>query len=269
MGTITYILRAGMEGLLTPFDWLGPFWGLTIVSLLSGVGMLWVVGKTTPQKLVERSRNKMDSAVYEIRLFLDSPKRVAISLGRLMGNSLLYVAYMMPAFVILALPMIFMYLSLETRHGMEAIPVNHPFVISIELADGVDGRQLSVTPSEDVVITAPPVYVASEQRVHLRAEAKKQSSSSLHFDVGGRAVEKLIVSDPGATQMAPERESGANLLISYGPESNLDGPITSISVPHGAKDTSYLGIGMPWWLWWLILMMVAAFGLKKPMNVAL
>jgi hypothetical protein len=269
MGTIIYILRAGMEGLLTPFDWLGPFWGLTIVSLLSGVGMLWVVGKTTPQKLVERARNQMDSSVYEIRLFLDSPKRVVISLGRLMGNSLLYIAFMMPAFVILALPMIFMYLSLETRHGMEAIPVDKAFVVSIDLADGVDGHQLSVTPSEDIRITAPPLYVPSEQAVYLRAEINKQTTSSLFLDVGGRAVEKRIVSDPGATEMAPERSSGVNLLISYGSESNLDGPITSISVPHEAKDTSYLGIDMPWWLWWLIMMMIAAFGLKKPMGVAL
>lgn len=270
MGTIAYILRVGIEGLLTPFDWLGPFWGLTLLSILSGIGMLWVVGKTTPQKLVERARNRMDASVYEIRLFLDSPKRVAISLGRLMGNSLLYIAFMLPAFLILALPLTFMYLGLETRHGMEPLPVNQPFVVSVDLADGVDGRLLSVTPSDDIEITAPPLYLPSEQVVHLRAEVKKQTSTSLYIGVGGRAVEKLIISDPDVVQMAPDRTSGAYLFVSYGPESNLDGPITGISVSHAMKDdTEYLGIGMPWWVWWLLLMMIAAFGLKKPMGVAL
>ena len=270
MGTVAYILRAGMEGLLTPFDWLGPAWGLSLLSILSGIGMLWVVGKTTPQKLVERSRNKMDSAVYEIRLFLDYPKRVLISLGRLMGNSLLYVAYMMPAFVILALPLGLMYLGLETRHGMDAIELNQPFVVSVQLADGVDGRKLSISPSEGLEVTAPPMYVPSEQMVYVRLEAKKETSGTLQVaTLGGPAVEKLIITDPGATQMAPDRVSGAELFLSYGPEAELGGAITAIRVDHPPKDNSYLGIPMPWWLWWLILMMVAAFGLKKPMGVAL
>ncbi len=269
MGTIVYILRLGMDKLITPFDWLGPFWGLSLLSLLSGIGMLWVVGKTTPQSLVERSRNRMDSAIYEIRLFIDSPKRVVISLGRLISNSLLYIAFMLPAFVILALPLTFMYLSLETRHGMEAIPVDQPFVISVDLADGVDGRTLALAPSDGLEITAPPLYVPSKQAVYLRAEMKKPTTSTLQLDVGGRGVSKLIVGDPHATQMAPDRASGVDLFISYGPETDLDGPITGISVSHGAKDNSYLGMAMPWWLWWLLLMMISAFGLKKRMGVSL
>lgn len=269
MGSIVYILRLGMDKLLTPFDWLGPFWGLTLLSLLSGIAMLWVVGKTTPQSLVERSRNRMDSAIYEIRLFIDSPKRVLISLGRLISNSLFYIAYMLPAFVILALPLTFMYLSLETRHGMEPIGIDQPFVISVDLADGVDGKTIVHTASDGLEITAPPLYIPSEQAVYFRAELKKQTTSTLHLDVGGRGVSKLIVGDPGAVQMAPERASGIDLFISYGPEADLDGPITGISVSHNTKDNSYLGIGMPWWLWWLLLMMISAFGLKKQMGVAL
>jgi len=130
MGAVIGIFRMIMEGILTPFDYLGPFWGLTLLSILSGAGLLWVVGKTTPQKRVEKSRNQMDSAIYEIRLFIDSPKRVGISLVRLMTNSVLYVAYMMPAFVILALPMALMILGLETRHGMEPVSVDKAIVVT-------------------------------------------------------------------------------------------------------------------------------------------
>lgn len=258
-----------IEGILTPFDYLGPFWGLTLLSILSGIGMLWVVGKTTPQKRVEKSRNQMDSAVYEIRLFLDSPKRVVISLGRLVSNSLLYIAYMLPAFVILAIPLGIMFLGLETRHGMEAIAVDKSFVAVVELADGVDGSKLSVS-GEGVEITAPPLYVKDEQVVYVRMEAHKVGTLKADFSLG-RNVEKLIVTDPDALQMAPDRTTGLDLFISYGPESNLDdGQIKAIRVPHEAKDdTSYLGIDMPWWIWWLLWMMIAAFALKKPMGVSL
>ncbi len=269
MGSIVHILRLGMDKFLTPFDWLGPFWGLTILSLLSGVFMLWVVGKTTPQARVERSRNRMDSAIYEIRLFLDSPKWVFIALGRLLSQSLLYIAYMMPAFVILALPLTFMYLGLETRHGMEPIAVNQPFVISVDLEAGVDGSAVQYSTSEGLEITAEPLYVADGPSLYLRGQLKTPTSESITFDVGGETTKKLIVGDPAAQQMAPDRASGLDLFISYGPEADLGGSITGIAVSHEMKDSEYLGIGMPWWFWWLFLMMVAAFGLKKRLGVAL
>lgn len=262
-------MRTAIEGILIPFDYLGSFWGLTILSLLSGVGMLWVVGKTTPQKRVEHARNQMDSAVYEIRLFLDYPKRVVVSLGRLMLNSVFYVLYMMPAFVILAIPLTVMYLHLDTRHGMEAIATNEDFVVSIELANGVDGRSLAVTPSEGLEITAPPLYVANKKAVYLRAKASKVGELMLSLDLDGHTLTKTIVTDPTATQMTPDRSSGLNAWLSYGPEATLDGPITAISITHEPRDRDYLGITMPWWLWWLLLMMIAAFGLKKQLGVTL
>jgi hypothetical protein len=268
MDTIVYILRLGIEKLLTPFDWLGPFWGLTLLSLLSGVFMLWVVGKTTPQALVERSRNRMDSAIYEIRLFLDSPKRVFISLGRLISHSLLYVAFMLPAFVILALPLTFMYLGLETRHGMEPIAANQPFVISVDLADGVDGSNITYTTSDGLEITAPLLYVPSQQAVYLRGNLKTPTTEYLGLTVDGLRVDKEIVGDSSAVQMAPDRASGIDLFISYGPEEVLGGKVTGIRVPHEMTDNEYLGI-QRWCWWWLLLMMIAAFGLKKRLGVAL
>ncbi len=254
---------------MVPFDLLGPFWGLTLLSLLSGIGMLWVVGKTTPQKLVERARNRMDSAIYEIRLFIDSPKRVVISLGRLISNSFLYIAAMLPAFVILSVPLAFMYLSLEVRHGFDAMPLNQPFVVSVQLADGVDGRTVSFTPDDGIEVTSEPLYAKSSQTVYVRGIATKAISSFVHVDVGGRAESKRIVADPNAEQMAPDRASGMDLFVSYGSEARLDGPITAISVTHPTKDGRYLGISMPWWGWWLLLMMIAAFGLRKQMGVTL
>jgi hypothetical protein len=269
MGAIAELIRTSIEGLVTPFDWLGSFWGLTLLSLLSGVGMLWVVGKTTPQKLVERSRNRMDSAIYEIRLFIDSPKWVLRSLGRLMSHSLLYIAFMLPAFVILAVPLGTMYLSLEARHGLDAVELEKPFVVTVELAHGVDGRTLEAQVPAGLELTAPPMYVASKPALYLRMVAHEARTHTLKLAIDGATIRKEIVSDPGATQVSPERASGLDLLLSYGAEAGLSGPVTSISVPHPTKTTSYLGIDMPWWLWWLLLMMVSAFGLRKQLGVAL
>jgi hypothetical protein len=76
MDTLIHGLRTGIEYLLVPFDAMPRFWALTVLSVASGVLMLWVVGKTTPQRRVEIARARMASAIYEMRLFLDSPGRI-------------------------------------------------------------------------------------------------------------------------------------------------------------------------------------------------
>jgi len=269
METIARILRRGMEGLLTPFDLLGPFWGLTILSVLTGIGMLWVVGKTTPQKLVELARAQMDSAVYEIRLFLDSPKWVLDSLGRLIENSMIYIASMLPAFLILAIPLGIMFLSLEARYGLEPIAVGKSFVISVKLADDVDGRQVQFQADKGVEITSPLMYVASEHMVYARAKATSKTNSSVTVAVGKQRARKSIVTNPQSLQMAPERSSDLDQFFSFGPEPPVGGDIVSIQVPHQSRHRRYLGISMPWWLWWLGVMMIAAFALRKPMGVTI
>lgn len=270
MGAVAAAIRTLLEGILMPFDWMGPFWGLTLFSLASGVFMLWVVGKTTPQKRIESSRNKMASAIYEIRLFLDSPKRVLISLGRLLYSSFAYVGWMLPAFVVLILPLGLLYLHLEVRHGLDALPTGRPFVVAVDLAEGAKGRSLKVPGEQDgLEITAPPVVVEDEGRAFLRVVAREKGVLKLRFEVEGATVTKSIVTDPEALQMAPERSSESGLWLSFGSEERLDGPVSAISVLHPARDTRYLGIAMPWWVYWMVLSMVAAFGLRKPMKVAI
>ena len=69
MSVVMDAIRGGIELLLWPFDQLPDTVALTLISVLSGIGMLWVFGKTTPQRLVGLSRDRMTAAIYEMRLF--------------------------------------------------------------------------------------------------------------------------------------------------------------------------------------------------------
>jgi len=202
-----------MEGLMRPFDMLPPMLGLCLLSLLTGIGVLWVVGKTTPQQTVKHARDRMDSAVYEIRLFLDSPKRVVLSLGRLIFNSVVYIASMLPAFIILAIPLGMMALSLESRYGLAPLQQNTPVVVQVELAPEALGRELRVEAGPGLSITSPLMFVEDTHEVFFRMEAHQPTNSTLTFQLGDEVVHKDVSLEPN---VAPDRASGLARFTSLG-----------------------------------------------------
>lgn len=271
MDTLIHGLRTGIEYMLVPFDALPRLWGLTLLSVVSGVLMLLVVGKTTPQRRVEVARDRMASAIYEMRLFLDSPGRILRSQVRMLGWSFAYIGYMLPALVIMSLPLGLLALHLEARHGQGALPTGVPIVISVTLAPGSELADVAPGEVQGVRITAPPMRVSDEGRVVLRAVIDKPGVYRLPVRAGGVVVEKRLVADPAVPEMNDERCRGLCLLASFGDEPPLPGesPITSIAVAHPAADSSWLPWSMPWWVYWLAVATVAALALRRPLGVTL
>jgi hypothetical protein len=272
MDTLIHGVRSAIEYGLVPFDALPPFWALTLLSAVSGAFMLWVVGKTTPQRRVEVARARMASAIYEMRLFLDSPVRIVRSQARMLGWSFAYIGFMLPAFVILSLPLGLLALHMEVRYGQAALPAGVPVVVTVTMEPGRD--LAGVAPGElppGVRVTAPPLRVADEGRVYLRALIERPGTYMLPVRVGDTVVEKRLVADPGASEMHAERCRGACLLASFGDEPPLpdDLGVASIAVEHPDADQSWLPLGLPWWGYWFLVATIAALALRRPMKVTL
>lgn len=281
MSTLLHGLRQLIEWSLLPFDALPAWLGLTLISVLSGAAMLWVFGKTTPQARLATARDRMAASVYEIRLYFDSPRRALAAQGRLLGWSLAYTALMLPAFVVLALPLGLLYLHLETRYGLEPLPTAEPLIVRVALDEdaALDGQQVAAASEQPagVRITAPALYVAHEHRVYLRLEldpaaAEATQPIELAIDVAGTPVSKRLSTSSTHGPLVPERARGLTLLWSMGHEDPLPGDsgVRSIALEHPAiDDDRWLGLAMPWWAFWLIVATIAALALRKPMRVVL
>ena len=273
MGTVAHAFRSAVEVLLWPFDLLPPWLSLTLVSIITGVVMLWVVGKSTPQRRLERARDRLAGGVYEVRLFLDSPVRIFGALFSMLKWSVIYIGLVIPALLVMTFPLGLLYLHLETRHGFAPLPVGEPLVVRVDLADGVDGYALEAGDEggNDVLVTAPPVYDAEGQRVYLRVEVQRPGEHVLPIRLGDTVVDKRLTATADAVTVSPDRASGADMFLVYTDEPPLDAGagITAVSVTHPAKDQSWLGTSMPWWVFWLGIATVAALALRRPMGVVL
>lgn len=272
MAFLADILRTATEYALVPFDLLPEFWGLTLFSIITGVIMLWIVGKITPQRRLEIARDRVASAIYEMRLFLDSPRRVVASQGRMLAWLGAYLVYLMPAFILLSFPLGLFYLHLDVRHGQDPLPIDESIVLRADLTPSTDGNALIATPAAGVAITAPPLYDRERQRVYLRVEIDQPGEHMLTLQIGDNpAVTKILSANPDALEVHPDRASGLDTWLSYGDESPLPeaSGIAVITLPHPARPQSWLTLPMPWWIYWLIVSTIFALLLRRPMGVVL
>lgn len=260
-------MRRLIELSLYPFDALPEALALTLLAVITGVVLLLLVRTTTPQRFVDRARNRMTSAVYETRLFLNDPGRLIKAQGRLVVWSFVYVAAMLPAFVLAAVPMGLYYLHLEGRYGKAPVALGAPLVLRVDYAEGRAPADLALNLPQGVRLTAGPVGVPHLARVYFRLEVQRPGVYDLQLRAGGETLSKRLVAARG-TPVSDTRGRGFAALFEQSLEPSLPaGAIEKLSLIHPDRTDTWLR--MPWWMYWMVGATVAALALRKPLGVAL
>jgi hypothetical protein len=243
---------------------------LALVAAITAWIMLAVVRRASPQRLVQRARDRMAAAIYEMRLFLDAPGRVLAAQGRLLAWIAVYLASLVPAALLLTPPLGLLYLHLEPRHGLAPLAAPATLVARIDLAPGIDGRAVTVSADDGLAITAPILYAEDQQALHVRLAVRRPGTHRIDVRAGESSVSKRIVADPRAAVVLPERTRGLAYLWSLGsePPPGTDS-IRAVSIPHPERPQSWLGLAIPWWLYWLGLATLLALLLARRRGVAL
>ena len=268
MELLARALRTPVEWALRPLDLLPPILSLTVIGLVTALLMLVVVKRASPQALIQKARDRMAGAIYEMRLFLDAPGRVLRAQGRLIGWMVVYLVALLPALLVLGPPLALLYLHLEPRHGIAPIEAPATVVLRVGLAAGTDGDAVQIDTPAGVERTAPLVYAADEPAVYARLRITEPATHTVTVRAGEAQATKQIVADPDAVQVAPARAAGAGHFLSLGPEPPPAAPFTSLSIPHQPSDQSWLALPIPWWLYWLGVATILALLLRRRFDVA-
>ncbi|GAG02027.1 unnamed protein product, partial [marine sediment metagenome] len=86
------LLNKVWRALLEPVAGFSPFVALLLISLVTGVVMLWIFGAVSNQKAIKRVKDKIKAHLLEILLFNDSLKMVFRAQGCVVGYTFKYMA---------------------------------------------------------------------------------------------------------------------------------------------------------------------------------
>ena len=272
MNLLNSATRFLVESFVSLFGDAHPLVSLTPLSILVGIAMLWVFGKTSNQKAILRAKRKMQAYLLELRLYGDDPRLLFTAQKNLIVSNLRYMGLMFVPAIYLTLPMVLLLFHLDAVYGIAPLEVGRSAIVTVQaagrLAPTVEAPKLKAPVGVEVETAAVRALDAGEFSWRIRAKAEEDGV--LRFDWNGRSWESDISTGGGMRYVSHSRESSAlNSVASPGQDLLDVEQIESVSINYPAKEIHTGSLSLHWLVWFLVISIVAAYLLKDLFGVAI
>jgi uncharacterized membrane protein (DUF106 family) len=280
VGIVNSILTGAFDLVLRPFGGLAPIWGLTAVSVATGVAMLWVFGKVSNQEAIRLVRDRIRGNLIAIRLFGDDLAILARLQGRILRHTLTYLRYSFVPMLVLLVPVLLILVQLNLRFAARPLRPGEPTLVKVQLHDGwsVEDPPVELEVPRGVRVETPGVRIPSLGEVAWRIRAEEPGVHRLVVRAGPEAVDKeLVVASSGSRwRTVSSVRTGASLLqvLLHPAEPPLSGDlrIESIEVRYPSLALRLFGWNLNafpsgWLAFFFVASIASGFALRRVLGV--
>jgi len=267
------VMTGGFELLLWPLRFLGPFWSLTVISLVTGVFMVWIFGRVSDQRAIKGIRSRISGNLIAVRLF-QNDIRVFLSVqGRILRDTLTYMRYSLTPMLVLMGPVVLIIIQLHLHYHFRPLEEGEKTLVTVRVSEDKRSQvpaKIKLEAPEGIQIETPGVWVPSEGEMSWRIRADKQGTYTLVVHAEGEAATKELIVGSEWGSVSSLR-SGGNLLdlLLYPKEPPLDpsSGIASIEVAYPELEIRCLGVGVDWLIAFFVLSIAFGFAVKGFLGV--
>jgi hypothetical protein len=271
MGILNRIMTGLFDLVCWPFLSLDPMWGLTVVSLLAGVLMLWIFGKVSDQEAVSLIRDKIRGNLIGIRLFGDDLGMLFRLQGTIFRQLLTYLRYAMVPMLIMLVPVLLILTQLNLRFDVRPLDPGDKTVVTVTLRDASPmDETVELAVPDGVTVETPGVRIESRREVAWRVRVDEPGDHRLTVRVGDDQVEKTLLAGSRWGAVSPLK-TGAGFVdkLLYPGEAPIKkaSRIEAVTVQYPPLSLSVLGFGVDWLLFFFIASIVFGFAFKGVLGV--
>jgi hypothetical protein len=274
MTIINSLLRRLFDAALSPFSGLHPLVGIAVVSLLFGIVMLLVFKVTSNQDKLAAVKRKIHAGLFEIRLFNDDLRAILRAIGAILRHNLSYIGLSMVPLLWMIVPLVLVIVQLQFHYGYQGLEPGDRALVKVEVADSTSRPQIRLEAPPGLEVEAGPVWIPAEKELSWRISAAERGDYELSFVTGGETVTKSVVVSDRVVRISPIRVArGFVDQLLYPAEDPLPDstPIRKITVTYPAGNAGFEGWEneLTWMLCFVLLSVVFAFALRKPLKVTI
>ena len=231
--------------------------------------MLWVVGKTSNQRAIERAKKHMQAHLLEMRLYRDEPGLLFRAQGHLIASNFRYVGHMLRPALVLTLPMIVLYAHFDAVYGLRPLRTGESALVTAETE--LRGAELALQGSDHFAVDSDSVSVTTTNEVAWRIRALSDGAGEITLETPEGRIPKTAVAGGGQIYLSRGRARSwwQRLLLVPG-EDRYDTPaVTRVNVAYPARQ---VGIGdweTHWAIWFLGISILTAFLCRGLLGVAI
>lgn len=278
METLNQVLNSIFDGVLELFAGLDPSYGLLVISVVTGILMLFVFRYTSDQKGIKRAKNLVKAHFLAIRLYKDDIGQMFTTMKNIIVSNVLYMSKSIKPMLFMLVPVGLVLIQLESRYEHRPFKVGEKTVVTVRLNEGgraayaslSDLSKIALTVPEGLQVETPMLRIPEKAEVSWRIRMEKEGSFDLHVVNDGRQFEKRLYVSNALTALSPSRERASFSAALFNPaEATLPAgaSVEAIMITYPKRELSFWGITAHWLVGFFILSLVAGFALKGVFGV--
>ncbi|HEY7390903.1 MAG TPA: hypothetical protein VH640_20470 [Bryobacteraceae bacterium] len=273
MDVFNGIVNAMLRLFFGAFSWAGAnaaLLSLTMLSMLAGVGMLWVFRKTSDQAAIRAVKRKVHAYLLEMRVYADDPGATWRAQNSLIKANLRYIGLALRPALLMVVPVGVLLIHMEGFYGRAPLEPGRSVVVTAVLGGGADGPAPQLVPPRGFQVSALPVRIPEQGEVSWRIVPERAASGELHFQIGGQRFTKKIEAGGGQRFIAERRVRSVWEAFWHPDEPRLPaGKIEWVEVAYPAASMAIFGMRINWLVWFVVVSMLAALVFRKRFGVTL
>jgi hypothetical protein len=274
MAILNAVLRRFVDAVLAPFAGWPVLVSLSLVALVTAVGVLIVFKHTSNQRRMEDVKRRIHAGIFEIRLYSDDLRAIMRAQLEILRTNFTYLRLSMIPMVWVIVPIVLLMAQLQFHYGYEGLAPGHPVVLEVNLADAPSGRpQATLQVPDGLRAETQPIWLPSLNQLAWRVLPERNGVYNVGIQVGDApAVSKRIVVGNRIVRHSPVRHAGGfvdSVLDPAEPPLPAGSPVRSIRVGYPEATVNVLGWHWQWMIPFFGLSAIFAFALRGPFKVTI
>ena len=262
------------EFLFFPLRNYSSWFNMILISLLTGIFMLFVFKYASNQEGIKKIKNKIKAHLLEIRLFKDNLNLILKAQGNILRHNLTYMKYSLKPMLFMIIPLILIILQLDLWFGHNPLPPKKPAIVKLTLKPETSPLKTSIkliTPPE-IKLETPPLRIPEEKQINWRIRPLKKGRFILKFQASDDStVEKEIIVDSEKFVQISYKKVTGNFWkeLRFPGEAPLPSSslIESIEIEYPPARLNFFGLKIHWLIAFFILSILFGFSLKRFLKV--
>jgi hypothetical protein len=256
-----------------PFRHLSPWFGMILISFLTGLLMLFIFRHTSNQEGIRKAKNKIKAHLLELRLYKDSMNVSLKAYGKILAANLKYISHSVKPMLVMIVPVLLILIQLNLWFGSQSLRVGQEAVLKIRLDEGKNPLQteISIEPPAGITVETPALRIEEGREIEWRLRARAEGFQTMMFRWENDSFGKQIAVAQNPLSKISAVKPGLSFLDEVFNPGEKPLPkklgIRSIEVAYPAQRMSLFGWRIHWLVAFFALSIIFGFALKGVFKV--
>ena len=274
MWTFNSIFGKIFDLFFLPFRGLSsPWWGMLVVSALTGLLMLFIFKLTSNQSGIRRAKDRIKAHLLEMRLYNDSLRSQFKAQGGILKANFKYMSHSLKPMLVMFVPVILILIQLNFWFAYASLAPGQAALLKVTVKESINllETDIRLQPAPGLTIETPPLRIEEEGEVDWRISFTEAGVHTLDIVVGSEHFSKTVaVAERPLSRLSPrrvEKRFWEELFYPTEPPLDKSSAVSRIEVAYPTSGLPFLGWNMHWLIAFFILSVLFGFSLKGLFKV--